>query len=118
MCLTRRDFAETEAQPGESGGFVDYTQTIATVRVTALLTEVSGEEAGSGRDGQVLTKISLRSKNPLDASDTDIDVNRVCQTLGGGGHVRAAGARLPMDLAAAKAMVLAAVRQAAASRGT
>lgn len=98
MTITRRDFQECAAQPGESGGFVDYGQSISGVEVTAILTEASPEEYGQSVAAGSLTKISLRSKEGPAA----VDVNQVAKQVGGGGHVRAAGARMPLPLSAAK----------------
>jgi bifunctional oligoribonuclease and PAP phosphatase NrnA len=106
MTIRVSDFAETKAQPGESGGFVDYTQGIPSVKVTVLLTEASGAEAGSP-NGAVLTKISMRSKPGTGSAD----VNAVAQEFGGGGHVRAAGARIPLSMQEAKAQVLATIHR-------
>lgn len=90
MSVTKKDFAESGAQPGESGGFVDFGQSIPTVEVTCLLTEATGAEYGPGVDPRApVTKVSLRSK----ASGHEVDVNKIARALGGGGHVRAAGAR-------------------------
>ena len=105
MSLRVRDFAECQSQPGESGGVVDFTQAIPSVQVTVLLTEAEAREFG--RDGGVITKISMRSK----PTGLGVDVNAVARELGGGGHVRAAGARLPLPLDATKAKVLEAIRR-------
>ena len=112
MSLRKQDFAESAAAPGESGGFVDYTQGIASVRVTALLTEVSAAEFGinGAANGTDLTKISLRSKNPTKPGQIDVDVNAAAKGLQGGGHVRAAGGRMPVNLEATKKLVIDAVR--------
>lgn len=109
MTLTKRDFAECAAQPGESGGFVDHGQSIPSVRVTAVLTEASGAEFGQDAAGTV-TKISLRSK----PGDGAIDVNAVAKRLGGGGHIRAAGARLAAPLDRAKAELVRLIAEEAA----
>lgn len=101
LTLTRRDMQETHAQPGESGGFVDYGQTIPTVLVTALLTEASPEEYGQTGSGPI-TKISLRSK----AGPHAVDVNAIAKHLGGGGHIRAAGARLAASLEETKSRLV------------
>ncbi|MDX2130647.1 MAG: DHH family phosphoesterase [Planctomycetota bacterium] len=98
MTLRRADYHETRAQPGESGGFVDFGQTLRTVLVTCLLTEAEPAEAPGGKGP--LTKISLRSK-----PDT-VDVNQVARAIGGGGHVQAAGARMPLDLDATRREVV------------
>lgn len=93
MTLTREDFKAAHAQPGESGGFVDFGQAVTGVLVTALLTEAAPGEYGS-TPGPI-TKISMRSK-------VGVDVNAVAKTLGGGGHVQAAGARVNLEMDAAK----------------
>jgi len=101
MSLTKSDFAAAKADPGESGGFVDYATFIPAVRVSVVLTEASDwqspAEGGSPADAKrkAVTKVSFRSKEGLNA----VDVNAVAKEFGGGGHIRAAGARLeaPMD---------------------
>ncbi|MEN0019458.1 MAG: DHH family phosphoesterase [Planctomycetota bacterium] len=87
--LTEQDFEDTGASPGDSGGFVDQPMTVDAVRVSAVLTEIRA------KDGSVLTKISMRSKEGPRA----VDVNQVAGTLGGGGHARASGARVAGDVA-------------------
>ena len=95
MAVTLQDFKDTKAGPGETGGFVDIPQSAASIRVVALLTEQ--------RDGDgVLTKVSLRSKEGEWEGRPAVDVNQVCNTLGGGGHARASGAKLRMPLDEAK----------------
>lgn len=108
MTLRVSDYAETKAQAGESGGFVDYTQAIPSVKVTVLLTEAAGQEAAqAGAASGVITKISMRSKPGAGSAD----VNAVAKEFGGGGHVRAAGARIPLALGEAKAQILAAIHK-------
>lgn len=118
MTLTKNDFAQSGAEPGDSGGFVDYTQGIPSVRVTVLLTEASTEDFGSpeGANNGSLTKISLRSKVAIRDADADIDVNLVARKLGGGGHVRAAGARVPMNIPDTKKAVVDAIIAARTGR--
>ncbi|MFG0305926.1 MAG: bifunctional oligoribonuclease/PAP phosphatase NrnA [Phycisphaerales bacterium JB040] len=99
MSLTANDFKQTGASPGDSGGFVDIPQSVPSVRVVALLTE---QEDGEG----VLTKLSLRSKAGEWNGRAPVDVNEVCQRLGGGGHARAAGARVRLGLAEAREKLL------------
>lgn len=99
MGLTTDDFRQSGAAPGESGGFVDIPRTIPAIRVTALLTEQTDAQG-------VFTKVSLRSK-PMGWDGKDpVDVNAVCRALGGGGHARAAGARIRLPLAEAKLRVI------------
>ena len=100
MSLTKSDFAESKAEPGESGGFIDFPSFIPTVRVSVLLTEGSDwQSAADGGDPaaakrKIMTKISMRSKEGTNA----VDVNAVAQEFGGGGHIRAAGARLDANI--------------------
>lgn len=105
LSLTLADFNQCRSEPGESGGFVDLPQQIHSVRVSCLLTEV--DPAEFGKPGGPMTKVSLRSKEGPKA----VDVNAVTRALGGGGHVRAAGARVPMTLAQTKAAVLKLVQE-------
>ncbi len=102
MSVSRQDMQAVGAQPGESGGFVDFGQSIPTVQVTALFTEASPEEYGQEGKGPI-TKISLRSK----AGPLAVDVNVVAKKLGGGGHVRAAGARTNATIEQTKARIVA-----------
>ena len=83
-------------------GIVNLPMTVREVSVSILLTAFDDTE----------TKISLRSKpgvNSCNGMSRVVDVNALASTFGGGGHVHAAGARLSMDLARAKACVAAAV---------
>ncbi len=100
MSLTVKDFEQTGSAPGDSGGFVDVARGVKKVRVSALLTEVEAHH-----EGGPVTKISLRSKGGEGA----VDVNEVAQKLGGGGHARAAGARLTCGLDEAKKKLLGAL---------
>jgi phosphoesterase RecJ-like protein len=97
MVLTKRDFDECGAAPGDSSGFADHGQAIGSVRVVAMLTETEPDA-----QGRPVTKVSLRSKNTPDSPD----VNRVAQGFGGGGHVRAAGARIQAEIGEARRRVI------------
>lgn len=90
MMLTLKDFEDTGATPNDTSGFADMLLTVASVQLSAVLVE------SSGMDGP-LTKISLRSKPGPEA----IDVNQLAAKLGGGGHARAAGAKLKEPLTGA-----------------
>lgn len=92
--LSKKDVEETGAQPDDTGGLSDLPNAVASVRVVATLVEVNPS----------LIKVSFRSKPPRD-SEPLVDVNKVAQTFGGGGHVHAAGAKLKMSLADAVAAV-------------
>ena len=89
MRLAQRDFDAAGAAPTDSGGFVDAPLAVASVRVSAMLTEDADAKPGAPR-----TKISLRAK----AGPKAVDVNKVASALGGGGHAAAAGARVDRSL--------------------
>jgi len=102
MSLSRAQIREANATPSDTGGITDYTQSISSVRVSVMLTQATHAEFGLVDDGTPLTKISLRSKSvaPL------VDVNALAKLLGGGGHVRASGARFAGDLDATKLRII------------
>lgn len=81
------------ALPEDNEGMIDHIRAIEGVIVAAFFEELP--------DGKV--RISLRSK------EDRADVCKICMKFGGGGHQRAAGARLAGPLAAAKELVLAAI---------
>lgn len=94
MTITQADVAACHATQDEVGGLTDLPQTIGSVRVIAVLTELE----------PMLTKVSLRSKaaNP---GQREIDVNTLLNPLGGGGHFHAAGAKIKLPLADTKAKI-------------
>jgi len=92
--VSRADFESTGGTQGDTGGFAEIPMSIASVRVSAALAEVAGE-----------IKISMRSKS-ADGPHALVDVNAAAQTLGGGGHIQAAGARFSGSVDAAKKAVL------------
>lgn len=97
MALTRDDLARSGAVAGDTGGLVDLPTTVASVRVSVLLTE----QEPKGGQGP-MTKLSLRSKG----GEGTVDVNAVAGQLGGGGHTGAAGARVALPLEQARARVV------------
>lgn len=101
MTLTTEAIHAAHAGPSDTGGLAGYALSIGTVRVAATITEV--ETAGD--DQRV--KISMRSK----PGPNMIDVNKVANTLGGGGHANAAGAKLTGSIDVAKAQLIKALTQ-------
>ncbi len=83
MTLTRAMFAETDTQPEDVDGMINYAKRIEDVRVAALIIENA-----AGRDtttnGHKHYHVSLRS-------DGSVDVARIASSFGGGGHFNAAG---------------------------
>lgn len=93
--VTQKDFQEAGARPAETEGIVNYPRTIAGVELAALFIE----------EGNGEVKVSLRS-------NSRVDVSRIAQLFGGGGHARAAGFTIQGALAEVKEWVLPTLRQA------
>jgi len=98
--VSREDFAPTGGTQGDTGGFAEIPLSIATVRVSAALTEVAPGEI----------RLSLRSKS-ADGPHTLVDVNAAARAFGGGGHTQAAGARLSGELHSARDAVFRELRK-------
>ncbi len=98
MVLRAADFAETDALPEETERLVDIPQVVETIQVVVLVTEALVENDGQTKS---TTRLSFRSKPaPLDAgTDRAINVADLAAKFGGGGHARAAGAKVdrPVD---------------------
>jgi phosphoesterase RecJ-like protein len=96
MRVTARDFAETGGSVADTENVINLPLQIRTVQASVLLTEPP--EGGPIR-------VSLRSKG-------QIDVARLAERFGGGGHARAAGLKVAGTLAAAEGAVVAALTAA------
>ncbi len=92
MTLTDADYAAAGAGPADTENIVNEPMRIATLAVSVILVEQKG--------GPI--RVSLRSKPPLDDGAPDIDVSAVANEFGGGGHRRAAAARIEGSLADVK----------------
>ncbi len=119
MTLRARDFIETGALLEETERFVDVPQIVATVQVVVLVTEPPPFGGNGGRavvtperldsssfGGQVHTRLSFRSKPGPDA----VNVARLAEQFGGGGHARAAGAKVEAPLSVVIARVHEAIK--------
>jgi phosphoesterase RecJ-like protein len=95
--LTLDDLKKSGAVVEDSEGTVNQLISIAGVQAAALMREI---QAGAE------FRLSLRSKG-------DIDVSRVAEGFGGGGHRNASGCTLRGTLAEASASILTALHQAA-----
>lgn len=98
MTLRLSDFAETGARLDETERLVDLPQVVKDVQVVVLLTETEGPRI----------RLSFRSK-PGEAA---VDVNVLAHRFGGGGHARAAGAKVSGPLDEVRSRVIEAVEQA------
>jgi len=72
--VTQKMFEQSGATVNDTDDLVNYARSLATVEVGFLIREES--------DGSL--KVSLRSKNY-------VNVSKIAESFGGGGHVRAAG---------------------------
>ena len=97
MRLTQSLFREVGADIGDTENLINECMRIRGVQVGLMLVEAEGDEV----------RVSLRSRPP-------VDILRVAKQFGGGGHHRAAGARLEGSLDAVEAKVLALVAEALA----
>jgi phosphoesterase RecJ-like protein len=93
--VSRRMLKEANAVMAESEGIIDTLNSIAGLELAILFKEVNDS----------LTKISVRSRGPVDAA-------ALCATFGGGGHIRAAGAEIARPMDETVKMVLAAGKEA------
>lgn len=94
VSITDEDMAEAGAIHEDLEGIVNYPRNIAGVEV-GMLFKVINEQA---------VKVSMRSAGK-------VDVAAVAQSFGGGGHVRAAGARIEGTLDEVVAAVIERVKQ-------
>ena len=99
LVLRGADFAETGAQESETERIIDVPQMIGSVQIVALVTE---------RQGGAITAVSFRSKPGM----SGINVAEVAGRFGGGGHARAAGAKIQESLEEALPQVRSALMQA------
>jgi len=83
MVLRSSDFDQTGAKLEETENIVDVPQMVSTVQVVVLITQADTS------NGDRSIRMSFRSKPGPGA----IDVARLAQDFGGGGHARAAGAK-------------------------
>jgi phosphoesterase RecJ-like protein len=78
MVLTLAQKWRLAIRPEDIDGLIDSIRCIDTVEVAIFFEELEDERV----------RVSMRSKNK------HVDVNRICQIWGGGGHALAAGARI------------------------
>jgi bifunctional oligoribonuclease and PAP phosphatase NrnA len=90
MSLTNETKERLQIQPDDIDGLIDYVRAVDTVIVAVFFEELA--------DGKI--RLSMRSK------DDQVDVNKICGEFGGGGHPRAAGARIRGNMEEARSKVL------------
>lgn len=102
IVLRAEDFKETGAGQEETEGIVDLPRSVAGVEVVVVVSQSpptaapSAGISGVGHLSDEPVRISFRSKSGPHA----VDVSKFAQQFGGGGHARAAGAKVtnaPID---------------------
>ncbi len=111
MHLTQKDFDETGALQEETERLIDVPQQVQGIQVVALITE-SSIESPDGKSTQPLARISFRSKPASGGGPGAVNVADLAGELGGGGHARAAGAKLVVPIDEAVSRVSQAIRDA------
>jgi bifunctional oligoribonuclease and PAP phosphatase NrnA len=105
MSICANDFVETGATGDETERFTDLPQMVGSVEVVIMLVEMPAE---NGKLGPI--RVSLRSKPGVNP----VNVSELAGIFGGGGHARAAGAKIMGSLAEARAKVVGEVEKALA----
>ncbi|HEY4025746.1 MAG TPA: bifunctional oligoribonuclease/PAP phosphatase NrnA [Candidatus Dormibacteraeota bacterium] len=98
--LTRKMLRDSGAAMSESEDIIDTLNSLAGLDLAIIFKEVQAK----------LTKISVRSRGAVDAA-------ALCGQFGGGGHLRAAGAEVPLRLEDAIPTVLETAREAIEATG-
>jgi phosphoesterase RecJ-like protein len=92
--VTQKMFEETGSLPEDTENFVSFPRIMKDVKVSILLREVEADHF----------KISLRSQD-------NINVARIAEAFGGGGHINAAGCKIRSDADTVKASVVQKLRE-------
>jgi bifunctional oligoribonuclease and PAP phosphatase NrnA len=93
LYVTREMIEREGVQYSELEGLIELPRSIRDTQVIALVVELNGDEGSPVR-----CKVSMRSKG-------SVDVNKVCRTMGGGGHVRASGAKMQCSIEETLALI-------------
>jgi phosphoesterase RecJ-like protein len=97
MTLTQDMFDETQTQPEDVDGMINYARRIEDVKVAALIQENQNGKKKSKRSNRF--HVSLRS-------DGTVDVAEIASSFGGGGHSTAAGFNLESTLSEVKSKII------------
>lgn len=101
MHLTPSMLEAAGAVPADAEELVNEPMVVEQVWVTVMLTD----------QGDGITRVNFRSKSP-EVCLRDIDVSAIARRFDGGGHHRAAGARVPKSLEETTEAVIQAVAEA------
>lgn len=96
MTLTQKMLKQTNTQPEDADGLINYARRIEDVKVAALIFEQNNSQDVNRMKGRY--HVSLRS-------DDDVDVASIAASFGGGGHFNASGFNLDSELPDVKNML-------------
>ncbi len=96
MTLTQDMFDETNTQPEDIDGLINYARCIEDVKVAALILEHQNGKGKSKNANQF--HVSLRSNG-------SVDVAAIASSFGGGGHSSAAGFSIESTLSDVKSII-------------
>lgn len=91
--ISKQDFDETRTAEPDTERFVEFLRILKDVNIAALFREVQ----------EGFLKVSLRSKG-------DLDISKIAEYFGGGGHKNAAGYRIKASFEEAKAQLIEAIK--------
>jgi phosphoesterase RecJ-like protein len=94
------DYAETGAAPPDTEDLINFPRGIEGVEVALMFIEQK----------QAAVKVSFRSRSR-------VDIDKIAERFGGGGHRLAAGATVPGTVPAVRSQVLAAIEESLRFRG-
>lgn len=97
MTLTKDVFNETNTNPDDVDGIINYAKRIKDVRVAALILEQNKNHGGKNKNKTY--HVSLRS-------DETVDVGAIASFFGGGGHSAAAGFNIEATLSDIKSKIM------------
>lgn len=117
MSLSRDAIRACGAKLSDTEDMVNEPLRIASVVASVFLVEqeLNGTGAAtSGNGSQPIVRVNFRSKPALLPGDRDLDVAAIAAEFGGGGHRRAAGARLSLPLNRARDVIVERMQRALA----
>ncbi len=112
MSLSHSMLQSCGARLSDTEDMVNEPLRIETVVASLFLVEQEDVGGVSSENQKAPVRVNFRSKAPIAAGDIDLDVAALAGTFGGGGHRRAAGARIARPLIEARREVVDAVTRA------
>lgn len=99
MSITEAMLDNTDTQPEDVAGFINYAKSIQNIVVAVLIFEYPIGNTPIHSSGQRMYHISLRS-------DGNVDVGKIAATFNGGGHASAAGFDIKSTLPELKKLIM------------